>query len=46
MITEVSRNHRTAKTMLQIARQLTGRGEVRKSQRSLLAPIIRKLQAR
>jgi pilus assembly protein CpaE len=46
MIAETSRNHRTAQTMLQIARRLTGRGEVKKPRRSLLAPIIRKLQAR
>jgi pilus assembly protein CpaE len=46
MIAEVSRSHRSAKTMLQIARRLTGRGEVKKPQGSLLAPIIRKLQAR
>lgn len=46
MIAETSRNHRTAKTMLQIARRLTGRGEVKKPRRSLLAPIIKKLQAR
>jgi pilus assembly protein CpaE len=46
MIPEVSRSHRAAKTMQQIARQLTGRGEVKKPQRSLLSPILRKLQAR
>jgi hypothetical protein len=32
--------------MLQMARRLTGRGEIKKPQRSLLAPIIGKLRAR
>ncbi|WP_213775555.1 AAA family ATPase [Bradyrhizobium sp. dw_78] len=45
MIAEISANHRTAKTFLQMARRLTGRGEPKKQQRSLLAPILKKLRA-
>jgi pilus assembly protein CpaE len=46
MIAEISANHRTTKTFLQIARQLTGRGEERQRSGSFLAPIMRKLGAR
>jgi pilus assembly protein CpaE len=46
MIAEISANHRTARTFLQIARRLTGRAEPKKSQRSLLSPIMRKLRAK
>jgi pilus assembly protein CpaE len=46
MIAEISANHRTAKTFLQIARRLTGRAEPKKAQRSLLSPIMRKLRAK
>jgi pilus assembly protein CpaE len=46
MIAEISANHRTAKTFLQIARRLTGRAETKKPRRSLLSPIIRKLRAK
>ena len=46
MIAEISANHRTTKMFLQIARQLTGRGEAKKPRGSFLAPLIRKLRAR
>jgi pilus assembly protein CpaE len=46
MIAEISANHRTAKTFLQIARRLTGRAETKKPRRSLLSPILRKLRAK
>ena len=46
MIAEISANHRTAKTFLQIARRLTGRAETKKPRRSLLSPIIKKLRAK
>jgi pilus assembly protein CpaE len=45
MIAELSANHRTSRMLLQIARQLTGRGEPKPSG-SFLSPIIRKLRAR
>ena len=45
MIAELSANHRTSRMLLQIARQLTGRGEAKKPGGSFLAPIIRKLRA-
>jgi pilus assembly protein CpaE len=46
MIAEISANHRTAKTFLQMARRLTGRAEPKKARRSLLSPIMRKLRAK
>jgi pilus assembly protein CpaE len=46
MIAEISANHRIAKTFLQIARRLTGRGDVKKPQRSLLSPIINRLRTK
>jgi len=39
MIAELSANHRTSKMFLEIARKLTGHGEVKKPGSSLLAPI-------
>jgi len=45
MIAEISAGHRTTKTFLQIARQLTGRGEER-PRGSFLSPIMRKLRAK
>lgn len=45
MIAEISAGHRTTKMLLQIARQMTGRGELKKPRRSLLSPIIKKLRA-
>jgi pilus assembly protein CpaE len=46
MIAEISANHRIAKTFLQIARRLTGRGDAKKPQRSLLSPIINRLRTK
>jgi pilus assembly protein CpaE len=46
MIAEIAARHRTTKTFLQIARRLTGRGEIKQPRGSLLAPIIRKLRAK
>jgi pilus assembly protein CpaE len=45
MIAELSANHRTTRTFLQIAQQMTGRGDAKKPRGSFLAPIIRKLRA-
>jgi pilus assembly protein CpaE len=44
MIAEISANHRISKTFVQIANQLTGRNEPKKSRSSILAPIIKKLR--
>jgi pilus assembly protein CpaE len=46
MIAEISANHRISKTFVQIAQQLTGRGEAKKPRGSLLTPILRKLRAK
>jgi pilus assembly protein CpaE len=46
MIAEISANHRTTKMFLQIAQQLTGRGEAKRPRGSFLSPIIRKLRAK
>jgi pilus assembly protein CpaE len=46
MIAELSANHRIAKTFVQMAQQLTGRGEPKNPRGSLLAPILKKLGAR
>ena len=46
MIAEISANHRTTKMFLQIARQLTGRGETKKPRGSFLAPIMKRLRAK
>jgi pilus assembly protein CpaE len=45
MIAEISANHRTAKTFLQIAQRMTGHADAGKQRGSLLAPILRKLRA-
>ena len=46
MIAEISASHRTTLLFQQIAQQLTGRGEAKKPRRSLLSPIIKRLQGR
>jgi pilus assembly protein CpaE len=46
MIAEISANHRISKTFVQIAQQLTGRGDAKKPRGSFLAPILRKLRAK
>jgi pilus assembly protein CpaE len=46
MIAEISAGHRTTRMFQDIARLLTGRGEVKKPRGSFLAPIIKKLRAR
>src|ERR1700728_4887924 len=45
MIAEISERHRASKMFLQIAQQLTGRGDVEKSRGSFLSPILGKLRA-
>jgi pilus assembly protein CpaE len=45
MIAEVAAGHRITKMFLQLAHRLTGRGEIKKPQRSLLSPIIKKLRS-
>ncbi|HLI98668.1 MAG TPA: AAA family ATPase [Bradyrhizobium sp.] len=45
MIAEISANHRVSKTFVQIAQQMTGRGDTKKPKDSLLAPLIKKLRA-
>jgi pilus assembly protein CpaE len=44
MIAEIARGHRTTEMFLQIAQQLTGRGETRKRRRSFLSPLMQKLR--
>ena len=46
MIAEIAARHRTTEMFLQIAQQLTGRGETRKRRRSFLSPILNKLRAK
>jgi pilus assembly protein CpaE len=46
MIAEISANHRTAEIFLQIAQRLTGRSDTRKSDKSLLAPLLSMLRAK
>src|ERR1700722_11309893 len=46
MIAEISASHRTTKMFLQIARQLTGRGQVKEPRGSFLSPLLRKLRAK
>jgi pilus assembly protein CpaE len=46
MIAEISANHRASKMFIEIARQLTGRGENKKPRSSFLSPIIGKLRAK
>jgi pilus assembly protein CpaE len=45
MIAEISSGHRASKMFVQIAQQLTGRGDAKKPRGSLLSPIINKLRA-
>ena len=45
MIAEISARHRTTALFLQMAHQMTGRGEVKKPRGSFLSPILRKLRA-
>jgi pilus assembly protein CpaE len=45
MIAEISARHRTTDMFLQMAQQLTGRGDAKKRRRSFMAPIIEKLRA-
>ena len=45
MIAEISARHRTTALFLQIAHQMTGRGEIKKPGGSFLSPILRKLRA-
>jgi pilus assembly protein CpaE len=46
MIAEISASHRISKTFVQIAQQLTGRGDAKKPRGSLFSPILKKLRAR
>src|SRR4030081_2102414 len=46
MIAEIAAGHRTTEMFLQIAQQLTGRGDGKKRRRSFLSPIINKLRAK
>jgi pilus assembly protein CpaE len=46
MIAEVSANHKTTDTFLQIAQRLTGRGETKKPRGSFLAPFLEKLRSK
>ena len=46
MIAEISANHRASKMFIEIARQLTGRGENKRPRSSFLSPIISKLRAK
>ena len=46
MIAEIAAGHRTTEMFLQISQRLTGRGETKKSRRSFLSPIIKKLRAK
>jgi pilus assembly protein CpaE len=45
MIAEIAARHRTTGLFVQIAHQMTGRGEVKNPKRSFLSPILRKLRA-
>jgi pilus assembly protein CpaE len=45
MIAEIAAGHRTTKTFVQIARQLTGRGETKLPRESFLSPIMKRLRA-
>jgi pilus assembly protein CpaE len=45
MIAEIAAGHRTTKTFVQIARQLTGRGETKRPRESFLSPIMKRLRA-
>jgi pilus assembly protein CpaE len=46
MIAEVSANHRVTETFRQLAQVMTGRGEVKRSRGSLLAPLLGKFKRR
>jgi pilus assembly protein CpaE len=46
MIAEISANHGTTLLFEQIARQLTGRGEMKRQRRSLLSPLINRLRGK
>jgi pilus assembly protein CpaE len=46
MIAEIAAGHRTTEMFLQISQRLTGRSETKKSRRSFLSPIIKKLRAK
>jgi pilus assembly protein CpaE len=46
MIAEVAANHRAAETFRHLAQVLTGRGEVKRTRNTLLAPILEKLKRR
>jgi pilus assembly protein CpaE len=45
MIAEISERHRASRMFVEIAQQLTGRGDVKKSRGSFLSPILGKLRA-
>jgi pilus assembly protein CpaE len=45
MIAEIAAGHRTTKMFVQIARQLTGRGETKRPRESFLSPIMKRLRA-
>jgi pilus assembly protein CpaE len=45
MIEEVSAKHRTAETLVDVAKALTGRVEVKQPKRDLLSPLLAKLRA-
>jgi pilus assembly protein CpaE len=46
MIAEISASHRISKMFVQMAQQVTGRGEPKRPRSSILSPIIRKLRAK
>ena len=46
MIAEISAGHRASKMFVQIAQQMTGRGDAKKPRGSFLSPIISKLRAK
>ena len=46
MIAEISARHRASKMFVQIAQQMTGRGDAKKPRGSFLSPIISKLRAK
>ncbi len=44
MIAEVANNHKVADTFRQLAQQLTGRTEVKKSRAGLLSPLLQRFR--
>jgi pilus assembly protein CpaE len=44
MVAEVSSKHKTAEMFLQLAQQLTGRTEAKRSRGGLLSPLLAKLK--